>query len=285
VKASYLKQKIAFGVMRVLTLIVVGILAFILLYVLIRGIGSVLSWSFWADVPREGLTEGGIFPAIVGTLALTLLSILFACLIAIPAGIYMAEYAPKGWLKSSVDIMTNNLAGIPSIIFGLFGMTFFVVGLGMGDSLLAGSLTLAIMALPVIIRTTEQAVVGVPHDLRQASIALGATRFQTIYKITLPVALPRIITGIILSVGRVAGETAPILFTVAALYLPRLPHSLLDQVMALPYHLYILSVSSPEPDKSLPMAFGTALVLLLLVLGLNLVANAIRSHYKKKFKL
>jgi phosphate transport system permease protein len=245
----------------------------------------VLSWTFWTDVPRDSMTAGGVFPAIVGTLLLTLVSISAACLIAIPAGIYMADYAPKGWIKTTIDIMTNNLAGIPSIVFGLFGMAVFVVGLGLGDSILAGGLTLAIMVLPVIIRTTEQAVRDIPRDLRAASVAMGATRFQTISRVVLPVALPRIITGIILSIGRVAGETAPILFTVAALYLPQLPGSLLDQVMALPYHLYILSVSSPEPDKSLPLAFGTALILLILVLGLNLVANAIRNHYKKKFKL
>lgn len=284
-KSQYAKQNIAFWVMRLLTLCVVAILAFVLIYVFVRGFGAVISPSFWFEMPRDGLTAGGILPAIVGTLALTLLSILVACVVGIPAGIFMAEYAPRGWMKSTIDIMTNNLAGIPSIVFGLFGMTFFVVGMGMGDSLLAGGLTLAIMVLPVIIRTTEQAVVDIPQDLRNASIAMGATRFQTIYKVVLPIATPRIITGIILSVGRVAGETAPILFTVAALYLPRLPHSIFDQVMALPYHLYILSVSSPEPDKSLPMAFGTAMVLLLLVLALNLTANYIRNYYKKKFKL
>lgn len=284
-KGVYLKQKIAFTAMKVITILVVGILAFILLYVFFRGIGAVVSPSFWFDAPSEQLTEGGIFPAIVGTLLLTTLSIIVACFIGIPAGIFMSEYAPKGFLKSTIDIMTNNLAGIPSIVFGLFGMTLFVVGLGFGDSLLAGGLTLAIMVLPVIIRTTEQAVKDIPMSLRQASFALGATRFQTIIKVVLPVAMPRVITGVILSIGRVAGETAPILFTVAALYLPRLPHSLFDQVMALPYHLYILSVSSPEPDKSLPMAFGTALVLLLIVLVLNLVANRIRNHYNKKFKL
>ena len=284
-KAQHRNQSIAFGIMKALTLVVVAILVFVILYVVTRGIGTVLSWTFWTDVPRDSMTAGGVFPAIVGTLLLTLVSISAACLIAIPAGIYMADYAPKGWIKTTIDIMTNNLAGIPSIVFGLFGMAVFVVGLGLGDSILAGGLTLAIMVLPVIIRTTEQAVRDIPRDLRAASVAMGATRFQTISRVVLPVALPRIITGIILSIGRVAGETAPILFTVAALYLPQLPGSLLDQVMALPYHLYILSVSSPEPDKSLPLAFGTALILLILVLGLNLVANAIRNHYKKKFKL
>jgi phosphate transport system permease protein len=284
-KAQHRNQRIAFGIMKALTLVVVAILVFVLLYVVTRGIGTVLSWTFWTDVPRDSMTAGGVFPAIVGTLLLTLVSITAACLIAIPAGIYMAEYAPKGWIKTTIDIMTNNLAGIPSIVFGLFGMAVFVVGLGLGDSILAGGLTLAIMVLPVIVRTTEQAVRDIPRDLRAASVAMGATRFQTISRVVLPVALPRIITGIILSIGRVAGETAPILFTVAALYLPQLPGSLLDQVMALPYHLYILSVSSPEPDKSLPLAFGTALILLILVLGLNLVANTIRNHYKKKFKL
>jgi phosphate transport system permease protein len=277
------QQAVVFWAFRAITFIVIGLLLAILGFVLVKGIGKVVTLEFWTDMPRESMMEGGIFPAILGTLLLTLLSIFFACLVGIPAGIYMSEYAKSGKLKSFIDIMTNNLAGIPSIVFGLFGMTVFVVGLGFGDSLIAGGLTLAIMVLPVIIRTTEQALHDVPQGLRQASIALGATAFQTITQVVLPVAMPRILTGVILSIGRVAGETAPILFTVAALYLPRLPEGLSDQVMALPYHLYILSVSSPDPARSLPMAYGTALVLLLLVLAINLVVNRIRRNYDRKF--
>lgn len=278
-------QKIVFAALRLVTVVVLAILAFIIFYIFFRGIGAALSVDFWTDAPRESLKEGGIFPALLGTLLLTALSILVSCMIGVPAGIFMSEYAPQGKLKGFIDVMTNNLAGIPSIVFGLFGMTFFVVGLGFGDSLLAGGLTLAIMVLPVIIRTTEEAANSVPRELRLASIGMGASKFQTIARVVLPVSLPRILTGVILSIGRVAGETAPILFTVAALYLPGLPSSLFDQVMALPYHLYILSVSSPDPEQSLSMAFGTALALLLVVLLMNLAANYIRRYYAKKFRI
>lgn len=284
-KRNYLIQAIVFNLFRAIALLVVLVLVGIIGFIVVKGIGKVVDPTFWTDVPRDGLVEGGIFPAIIGTLLLTFLSIFFTCLIGVPAGIYMSEYAPKGKLKSTIDIMTNNLAGIPSIVFGLFGMTLFVVGMNLGDSLLAGALTLSIMVLPVVIRTTEQAMEDVPANLRNASLALGATKFQTIRRVILPIATPRVVTGVILSIGRVAGETAPILFTVAALYLPRLPHSLTDQVMALPYHLYILSVSSPEPDKSMPMAYGTALVLLLLVLLFNVLAGYVRRRYSRKFKV
>ncbi|MCS6904902.1 MAG: phosphate ABC transporter permease PstA [Bacteroidia bacterium] len=283
---NYLYQRIVFLILKVVTIFVVGVLFFVLFYIFSKGIGTVLRGSFWIEIPKDGLSGGGILPAIVGTTLLTLLSILLSSAVGIPAGIFMAEYAPKkSILKVLVDIMTNNLAGIPSIVFGLFGMSLFVIQLNFGDSILAGSLTLAIMVLPVIIRTTEQAVKAVPDELRLASIGMGATKFQTIWRIILPVSFPRIITGIILSIGRVAGETAPILFTVAALYLPQLPRSIFDQVMALPYHLYVLCVSSPDPQKSLPQAFGTALVLLLMVLVLNLIATYIRNQYKRKYKL
>lgn len=278
-------QKVAFVVLRAITLLVLAVLAFILAFIFVKGIGSVLDPAFLTDYPRDGMREGGIFPAIVGTMLLTVFSISACSLIGIPAGIYLAEYVREGRFKSFIDIMTNNLAGIPSIVFGLFGMTLFVVGLGFGDSLLAGALTLAIMVLPVVIRTTEESLRSVPQDMRVASIGMGANRFQTIVRVVLPAALPRILTGIILSIGRVAGETAPILFTVAALYLPQLPSSVFDQVMALPYHLYILSVSSPDPERSLPKAFGTALILLMIVLGMNLLAGRLRSYYGKKYRI
>jgi phosphate transport system permease protein len=281
----YRNQLIAFSLIKGITAIVLLILVFIIGYVFVRGIGKVINPEFWVTIPRDALKAGGILPAIMGTIILTVFSILMSCMVGIPAGIYMAEYAPPGRLKSFIDIMTNNLSGIPSIVFGLFGMTLFVVAFGFGDSILAGALTLAIMVLPVIIRTTEEAIKAVPYSLRIASIGMGATKFQTIVRVLLPISLPRVLTGVILGIGRVAGETAPILFTVAALYIPSFPTSAFDQVMALPYHLYILSVSSPEPDKSLPMAFGTALVLLIIVLGMNLIAGYIRRHYAKKFKM
>jgi phosphate transport system permease protein len=278
-------QVLVFALLRAVTVLVLAILAFILLFIFVKGIGTAIQPNFLTDYPRDGMREGGIFPAIMGTLMLTLLSIAACSVIGIPAGIYLSEYVPKSRFKSLIDIMTNNLAGIPSIVFGLFGMTLFVVGLGFGDSLLAGSLTLAIMVLPVVIRTTEESLRSVPQDIRIASIGMGATQYQTIVRVVLPAALPRILTGVILAIGRVAGETAPILFTVAALYLPRLPGSLFDQVMALPYHLFILSVSSPDPERSLPKAFGTALILLLIVLGMNLLAGRLRRYYGKKYRI
>jgi phosphate transport system permease protein len=181
--------------------------------------------------------------------------------------------------------MTNNLAGIPSIVFGLFGMAFFVKGLDFGDSILAGSLTLGLLALPVVIRTTEEALKAVENSFRHGSYALGATKIQTIYRVTLPIAFPNIITGLILSIGRVSGETAPILFTVAAYFLPKLPHSIFDQVMALPYHLYVITTSGTNIEESRPMAYGTALVLILIVLMVNLLANGLRRYFGNKVKM
>jgi phosphate transport system permease protein len=201
--------------------------------------------------------------------------------LGILSAIYLNEYAKDGWLKRLIRLATNNLAGVPSVVFGLFGMALFVKGLGFGTSALAGGLTLALVALPVIIRTTEEALKSVPMEYRHASLALGATRWQTIRGVVLPAAASGILTGSILSVGRVAGETAPILFTAAAYYLPRLPHSLLDQVMALPYHLYVISTSGTQIEKSRPMAYGTAVVLLLLVLVLNLTAVFLRNRFRR----
>jgi phosphate transport system permease protein len=274
------KQALAFATLWALTGLVVLVLVAVLGFILVQGIGT-LSWEFLTSMPSAGMTAGGILPAIVGTLAITLCAITFAFPVGIISGIYMAEYAPEGRFKTFIELMTNNLAGIPSIIFGLFGMTLFVVTLGFGDSILAGGLTLALMVLPVIIRTTEEALRGVPQDIRLASIAMGANQMQTIWRVVLPVAFPRIITGLILSIGRVAGETAPILFTVAAYYLPRLPSSAFDQVMALPYHLYVISTSGTDLIALRPMAYGTALVLMLLISAMNLIANYIRRRYTK----
>jgi phosphate transport system permease protein len=233
-------------------------------------------------MPEEGMLKGGILPAIVGTLCLIGGSMLFAFPIGVCSGIYINEFLKDGPLKRFMRLMTDNLAGIPSIVFGLFGMALFVNKLKFGDSILAGSLTLGILALPVIIRTTEEALRSVDDLHRQASYALGASKLYTIKKVVLPIALPNIITGLILAIGRVSGETAPILFTVAAYFLPKLPHSLFEQAMALPYHLYVLATSGTDIEKAKPMAFGTALILITIVLICNLLANLIRAKFKKK---
>jgi len=278
-----LKQSIAFNTFRLVSFSVVGILFLIIGFIVVRGI-SVISWDFLTKMPENGMTEGGILPAIVGTLCLVFGSMLFAFPVGVLSGIYMNEYLKESWFKKIVHSMTNNLAGIPSIVFGLFGMAFFVQKLSFGDSILAGSLTLGIMVLPIIIRTTEEALKSVDDSLRIGSYALGASKLQTIRKVVLPICYPNIVTGLILSVSRVSGETAPILFTVAAYFLPRLPHSIFDQVMALPYHLYVLTTSGTDMEKSLPMAYGTALVLIAIVLLVNMMANSARRYFIKKLK-
>jgi phosphate transport system permease protein len=231
------------------------------------------------------MTKGGIFPAIVGTLCLVAGSMLFAFPVGVLAAIYMNEYVKDGIIKKIIKQMTNNLAGIPSIVFGLFGMSLFVNKLHFGDSILAGSLTLGLLALPVVIRTTEEALKAVDNTFRHASLGLGASKWQTTRSVVLPIAFPNIITGLILSIGRVSGETAPILFTVAAYFLPKLPTSIFDQAMALPYHLYVLSTSGTNIAESRPVAYGTALVLIIIVLIANLLANGLRKYFGKKVKM
>jgi phosphate transport system permease protein len=283
-KRKVVQQAIAFWTFRILSALVIGALFGILGFLIVRG-GSVLSWDFISKMPEEGMTKGGIWPAIVGTLVLIAGSMLFAFPIGVMSGIYINEYTRDGFFKRFVNLMTSNLAGVPSIVFGLFGMAMFVNRLEFGDSILAGSLTLGLMVLPVIIRTTEEALKTVDDSIRHASYALGASKLQTISKVVLPMSFPNIITGMILSIGRVSGETAPILFTVAAYFLPKLPTSIHDQVMALPYHLYVISTSGTNIEASRPMAYGTALVLILIVLILNLTANFIRRSLGKKYKV
>lgn len=273
-------QSVMLGLFRVLTLLVVLILFFILGFILIKG-ARVISWDFLTKAPTDGMTGGGIFPAIVGTLCLMLGSALFAFPVGVLSGIYMNEYAPKGAVVNFIRMMTNNLSGIPSIVFGLFGMAFFVNKLGFGDSILAGSLTLGLLALPVVIRTTEEAFKSIPDSCREGSLALGATKVQTIFRVLLPMAMPRVMTGLILSLGRVSGETAPILFTCAAYFLPKLPHSIFDQCMALPYHLYVVATSGTDIDAQTPIAYGTAFVLIVIVLLMNLIAGAVRKRFEK----
>ncbi len=278
------KQQIAFWIFRIFAWCVVALLLGILYFIFSRG-WRTISWEFLTSIPEDGMTKGGIYPAIIGTLCLVGGSMIFAFPIGLLAGIYINEYAKDNWFKRFIKLMTNNLAGIPSIVFGLFGMALFVKKLNFGDSILAGSLTLGLLALPVVIRVTEEALLAVENSFRQGSLALGATKLQTIRKVVLPIATPNIITGLILAIGRVSGETAPILFTVAAYFLPQLPTSVFDQVMALPYHLYVISTSGTNITASRDMAYGTALVLVMIVLLLNLLANALRRYFSNRVKM
>lgn len=279
-----LNQKIAFWIFRSFSVMVVAILVLILGFILVKGAGAI-SWDFITKAPSDGMTKGGIFPAIIGTLCLVGGSIIFAFPIGILSGIYINEYAKNGFFIRFVRMMTNNLAGIPSIVFGIFGMALFVNYMGFGTSIIAGALTLGLMVLPIVIRTTEEALKAIDDSFRHGSYALGASKLQTIRKVILPMAYPNIVTGLVLSVGRVSGETAPILFTAATYFLPKLPSSILDPVMALPYHLYVLSTSGTNLEASRGMAYGTALVLVVMVLLVNLLANALRKFFSKKVKM
>ena len=279
-----ISQKIAFGVLRGTAAIVVMILLIILGFIFYKGFG-VISLDFLFSYPEEGMTSGGIWPAIVGTIYLTLGSIIVAFPLGVLSVIYLNEYAKaSSWGVRIIRLMTNNLAGVPSVVFGIFGMTLFVNKLGFGDSIIAGSLTLALLVLPIVISTTEEALKQIDDSYRQASLSLGASKMKTIFRVVLPMSLPNVITGLILAIGRVSGETAPILFTCAAYFLPHLPHSIMEQCMALPYHLYVLATSGTNMEASQDMAYGTALVLVFIVLILNLIANAIRSYFNNKIK-
>ena len=272
-------EKAAFVLFTLAAAVVVVPILLVGAYIIWRGAGAI-SWEFLFTAPRHGMREGGIFPATVGTVILTLGTAIAALPLGIGAAIYLAEYARDNALTHLIRMAIINLAGIPSVVYGLFGLGIFVLFLHLGTSILAGSLTLGLLTLPVVISTAEEAILSVPQSFRVVSISLGGTRWQTIRYQVLPNALPGIITGVILGLERAAGETAPILFTVAAFYLPRLPRSILDQTMALPYHLYV--VSTQVPGMPLSIQFGTALVLLAFVLSLNAVATIIRSHYRRR---
>lgn len=278
-----LAQNIAFGIFRLLSAAIVLVLFVILAFIIIKG-ASVLNWDFITTAPTDGMKGGGVWPAIVGTFYLMIGSAIVAFPLGIMSGIYMHEYATSGRIVRFIRMMTNNLAGIPSIVFGLFGMSLFVNFFGFGDSILAGSLTLGLLALPLVIRTTEEALKAIPDTFREGSRGLGATKLQTIWHVILPMAMPNIITGLILALGRVSGETAPILFTCAAYFLPQLPSSVFDQCMALPYHLYVLATSGTDMDKQVPIAYGTALVLIIIILVVNLAANMMRNYFQGKLK-
>ncbi len=273
------KEKIGFGVLLIAALIVVVPVLLIVGLIVSKG-WSALSWNFLFTMPRDGMRAGGIFPALIGTFTLVVVSIAFSLPIGVMAAIYLSEYARDNALTRIINLAIVNLAGVSSVVYGLFGLSLFVVFLKFGVSILSGALTLGIMTLPVIITTTREALRAVPRCYREVSVSLGATRWQTIRHSVLPSAIPGILTGAILSIGRVAGETAPILFTVAAFYLPKLPHSLFDQAMALPYHLYIVSTQIPNIPEN--YRYGTALVLVGLVLIMNIAAIIIRNRFRRK---
>ncbi len=272
-------QRVGFALLFLALLAVVVPILAVIVIIVIRGLPAI-SWEFLTAMPRNGMTEGGIFPALVGTVLLTLGTAIASIPVGVGGAIYLAEYAPDNWLTRAIRLAIVNLAGIPSVVYGLFGLGLFVLFLQMGTSIVAGSLTLAIMTVPVIISASEEALRAVPVEFRTVNASLGGTRWQGIWRIVLPQALPGITTGVLLGLLRAAGETAPILFTVVAFFLPALPTSLFDQTMALPYHLYVVSTQVPGMPQDIQ--FGTALVLMVIVLSLNVVATLIRRRFRRR---
>ena len=282
-RKAAITEKLVFIVIRIISFIVLFFLIFMIAYIFQKGF-SALSWEFIFEMPRNEMTAGGIFPAILGTFYL----ILGASIVSIPVGvitaIYLTEYAGKPGIVKIIRLGVSNLAGVPSVVFGLFGLSLFVVFLDFGTSILAGSLTLGIINLPIIIRSTEEALQAVPSTYREASLSLGATRLQTIYKMVLPNAFPGILTGIMLSLGRAAGETAPIMFTAAVFYAPELPGSVFHEVMALPYHIYVMATAGIHIQETRHLQYGTAIVLIMLVLLLNSAGLMLRYKFRKNLK-
>jgi phosphate transport system permease protein len=276
-----LKFAIGWSFLLISGLVSVTVLAIILIDVVSKGASS-LSWEFVFGYPKNGMTEGGIFPAIIGTVFVTMITAVLSVPVGIAAAIFLNDYARDNWLTSLIRLAIRNLAGVPSIVFGLFGVALFVKALEMGTSLLASGLTLGLMVLPYIITTTEEALKVIPRSIKEASVALGATKWETIREVVLPIAAPGVITGVILGLSRAAGETAPILFTGVFFYQRYLPATMFDEFMALPYHLYILSTQHHDIMAVRPLAYATALVLIALVFMLNLIAFYIRGRYRKQ---
>lgn len=272
------KEKIVENLIKIVGILSITPVFIILGYIVFKGI-SAISWDFLTKMPEDGMRAGGIFPAIIGTIWLTIGTILISVPFGVLTGIYLVEYAKDNWLTRIINLTIINLAGIPSIIYGLFGMALFVIFLKFDVSILSGSLTLGIMCLPVIITSTRESLLAIPNHLREASLALGATKWETITKVILPAALPGILTGVILSISRAAGETAPIMFTAVAFYLPFLPETPWDQVMALPYHLYV--ISTQVPNMALEYMTGTLFVLVVITISFNLIGAAIRQKFNK----
>lgn len=277
--ADRLTQRVGFWFLTLISILTVTPIIAVVVYIFIQG-APVINWGFLTQMPTNGMRAGGILPAIVGTFYLTLGTAIFSVPLGVGAAIYLSEYAPNNRWTRLIRLAIINLAGIPSVVYGLFGFGLFVLFLRFGTSILAASLTLSIMTLPVIISATEEALRAVPQSFRVVSVSLGGTRWQTIRRMVLPEALPGILTGVILGLERAAGETAPILFTGAAFFLPRLPHSPLDATMALPYHLYV--ISTQIPGMPIHIQYGTVLVLLVFVLGMNVIATAIRSRARAR---
>ena len=272
-------QRIGFAFLAIMTVVVVLPIVLVVVEIVSQGL-SAITPEFLTEAPRDGMRAGGIWPAIVGTFWLTIGTAIFSVPLGISIAIYLSEYARDNNFTRLIRLAIINLAGIPSVVYGLFGLGLFVLALQFGSSILAGSLTLSIMTMPVIISTAEEALRSVPQSFRTVSVSLGGTKWQTIRKIVLPQALPGILTGVILGLERAAGETAPILFTAAAFFLPQLPASIFDKTMALPYHLFV--ISTQVPGMPVNIQFGTALVLLVFVLSMNLIAATIRSYYRRR---
>jgi len=275
------KQNLGFLLLFLCILTTVIFLGLILYFIIIRGY-SVLSYEFLTQVPKKSMTAGGVAPAIVGTFYLTLGAMIFSLPLGVACAIYLSEYSPQSFIINIIRISINNLAGVPSVVFGLFGLAVFVKYFGFGVSLLSGSLTLGIMVLPSIISAAQEALTAVPQSYREASLALGATLWETIKRIVLPTAFPGILTGIILSIGRVAGETAPIMFTAATFYMRGYPNSIFSEVMALPYHIYALMTEGVHPEVQTRIAYGCALILLILVLSMSTLAIILRQRQRSR---
>jgi phosphate transport system permease protein len=279
-RSRYFKQNLFFGAVRLSALVITLALLGILAYILANGFRAI-TWEFLTRPPTDSMTKGGIMPAIVGTLYLTVGAILVALPMGVVSAIFLTEYAKQGLFIRVIRVGVNCLAGVPSVVFGLFGLGFFVVFLKFGSSILAGALTLGILILPTIIGAAEEALKAVPQTFREASLALGVSKWNTIFRIVLPSALPGILTGAILGVGRAAGETAPIMFTAAAFFTAGLPKSIFDEVMALPYHIYVLATAGTHIEETRPLQYGTVLVLIALVLGIDLIAIVMRSMMRR----
>ncbi len=279
-KRRYLKQHIFFAMVRASALIIALALGGLVFYIFYNGIGAI-SWEFITKPPTHSMTKGGIMPAILGTVYLTLGAIAVGLPLGIASAIYLTEYARQGRVVRLIKVGINCLAGVPSVVFGLFGLGFFVIFLKFGSSILSGSLTLGFLTLPTIIGASEEALKAVPQTFREASLSLGVSKWQTMYRIVLPNALPGILTGSILGIGRAAGETAPIMFTAAAYFTAKLPGSIFDEVMALPYHIYVLATAGTNIEATRPIQFGTVLVLVAVVLGIDLIAIVIRGFMRR----
>jgi phosphate transport system permease protein len=277
--SRFLTQRLGFTFLAIVAILVVLPIILVVGAIVIQGLPAI-NVEFLTTAPRDGMRAGGIWPAIVGTFWLTVGTAIFSVPFGVAIAIYLSEYARDNNFTRMIRLAIINLSGIPSVVYGLFGLGLFVLALRFGSSILAGALTLSIMTLPVIISTSEEALHSVPQSFRTVSVSLGGTKWQTIYKIVLPQALPGILTGVILGLERAAGETAPILFTAAAFFLPELPGSIFDKTMALPYHLFV--ISTQVPNMPIKIQFGTALVLLVFVLTMNLLAAVIRSYYRRK---